>query len=227
MKKRKQGPEEYQATKIKPIVQLTARLVQGDPTLADDVDRLWANLCASIPELKDKSKCTGCGRSMKATIYEADLHDALLILAMAREVKNNMKHGMSFTEANKVHLPTLKVTNATMKRQTKCDYLGLIKQSPNWSGTGYWLLTRWAWQALRGDPIHKAVKYWEGNLLGRSIAMTTLQEMFDNHRNLVQLAIAKRKAVKADYRAHFEDYDRSEWVDFANAPDQSALFNTK
>lgn len=219
--------EQYQATKILPIIQITAHLVQSDPSIADDKDRLWATLCANIPELRDKSKCTGCGRSMKASIYEADLLDALLILAMAREVKKNLKQGMVFTEANKVHIPTLKATQGILKRNTKCDYLGLIKQSPNWSGTGYWLLTRWAWQALRGDSIHKAAKYWEGNLLGRSIAMTTLQEMFDNHRNLVQLAIAKRKAVKADYRTNFEDYDRSEWVDFANASDQSALFNTK
>jgi len=223
MKKRKQGPEQYQATKILPIIQITAHLVQNDPSIADDKDRLWASLCVSIPELRDKSKCTGCGRSMKATIYEADLHDALLILAMAREVKKNISKGMTFTEANKVHIPTLKTTQATLKRQTKCDYLGLIKQSPNWSGTGYWLLTRWAWQALRGDPIHKAAKYWEGNLLGRSIAMTTLDEMFSKHKSLVESAIEKKRVIKADYRAKFEDYNRSDWSDFADAPDQQSF----
>lgn len=218
--KRKQ--HEYQASKIKPIVQIVARLVQKDPSLADNQELLWNMTKIAVPELKDHSKCI-CGRSMKITLYEADLHDALLILAMGREVKKNMRAGMQFTEANKVHIPTLKATQATLKRQTKCDYLGLVKQQPNWSGTGYWCLTRWAWQALRGEPIKKAAKYWEGQLLGRSIATTTLQEMFDNHRDLVNLAIAKRKAIKADYRAQFEDYDRSEWTAFADAPEQGEL----
>lgn len=213
---------EYLPSKIRPIVQITARLVQQDPTLADDQDRLWANVQASIPELKDKTKCI-CGQSLKISLYEADLHDALLIYAMAQVVRENIKKGMTFTEANKVHIPTLQATQATLKRQTKCDYLGLIKQQPNWSGTGFWCLTRWAWQALRGDPIPKQAKYWEGHLLGRSKAQTTLGEMFENHKQLVILALAKRKAVKADYRARFEDYDRREWVDFAEAPDQGQL----
>ncbi len=213
---------EYLPSKIRPVVQIVARMVQNDPTLADDQDRLWATVRHNIPDLQDVSKCM-CGRSMKVSLYEADLHDALLILAMARVVRENVRKGMSFTEANKVHIPTLQATQATLKRQTKCDYLGLIKQQKNWSGTGFWCLTRWAWQALRGDPIPKAVKYWEGQLLGRSKAMTTLGEMFENHKELVRLALAKHKAVKADYRAKFEDYDRSEWVDFAEAPEQEEL----
>jgi len=213
---------EYLPSKIRPIVQIVARLVQQDITLADNQDLLWANVLSAIPELKDKTKCI-CGQSLKISLYEADLHDALLILAMARVVRENVRQGMSFTEANKVHIPTLQATQATLKRQTKCDYLGLIKQNPNWRGTGYWCLTSWAWQALRGEPIHKAVKYWEGQLLGRSKAMTTLGDMFQNHKDLVELAIAKRKAVKADYRAKFEDYNQSEWVELSEAPEQGAL----
>lgn len=202
---------EYQATKIRPIVQIVANIVKENPKIAEDMDYLWATLSVNIPGLNEKSKCTGCGRSMKITIYEADLHDALLILAMARVVRENIQKGINFTDANKVHIPTLQATNATIKRQTKCDYLGLIKQPENWRGTGYWLLTRWAWKALRGEPIPKATKYWEGNLLGRSVHTTTLSEMFEKHKDLVQMAIAKQKAVKADYRAHFEDYKQSDW----------------
>jgi hypothetical protein len=205
-------PEEYQATKIRPIVQLAARMVQKHPDMADNMDYLWTNVTRSVPGLGDKSKCGGCGRSMKITIYEADLHDALLILAMARKVRENLEKGIAFTDANKVHIPTLEATQATLKRQTKCDYLGLVKQPENWRGSGYWLLTGWAWKALRGEQIPKATKYWEGNLLGRSEATTTLSEMFERHRDLVKLALAKQKAVKADYRAKFEDYNPSDWT---------------
>ena len=217
------APHEHQANKVWPMIKVACRIVQNEPDIMEDEQRFKATLAVSLPALKDKTKCPGCDRSMKITVYEADLHDALLLLAMAREVRENIRKGIKFTEANKVHLPTLKATHATIKRNTKCDYLGLVKQPKNWRGTGYWLLTRWAWKALRGEQIPKAVKYWEGQLLGRSEAQTTLGEMFDKHKELVRLAIAKRKAIKADHRAQFEDYDPKEWIDFADIPTQGEL----
>ena len=216
-------PPEHQANKIWPMIKIACRIVQNEPAILDDEMRFKAMLAVSLPMLKDKTKCPGCDRSMKITIYEADLHDALLILAMARDVRENIRKGIKFTEANKVHIPTLHATQATLKRQTKCDYLGLIKQPDNWRGSGYWLLTRWAWKALRGEEIPKATKYWEGHLLGRSEAKTTLSAMFNRHKDLVQLAIAKKRAIKADYRSKFEDYDPSEWTDFVDIPTQGDM----
>lgn len=205
--------EEYKESHVRAIVMLTAKLVKSDPSLADDINFLWASLIKTVgPKLGDKSKCPGCLRSMKITIYEADLLDALLILAMARQVRENIKNGMTFTEANKVHLPTLQATQGILKRQTKCDYLGLIKQNENWRGSGYWCLTHWAYKALRGERIPKAAKYWEGELLGRSEATVTLGEMFQSHTDLIKRAIAKRKAIKTDRRAEFEDYNPAEWA---------------
>jgi hypothetical protein len=221
-KEMKQQPE-YQVNKIWPMIKVACRIVQNEPDILNDEARFKAQLALSLPTLKDKMKCPGCDRSMKITVYEADLHDALLILAMAREVRENIRKGIKFTEANKVHIPTLQATNATIKRQTKCDYLGLVKQPENWRGSGYWLLTRWAWKALRGEAIPKSTKYWEGNLLGRSEATTTLSEMFKKHKDLVQLAIAKKKAIKADYRAKFEDYNPKDWTDFEDTPTQGEL----
>lgn len=221
--RKKHAQHEYQATRVRPIVQIAMQLVKDDPHLLNNPDLLWSMLAYNIEDLKDKSICAGCGRSMKVSIYEADLHDALLILAMAKQVRRNLDEGMAFTEANKVHIPTLGATQATLKRQTKCDYLGLIKQPENWRGTGFWLLTGWAWKALRGEQIPKAAKYWEGEFLGRSERQTTLAEMFGNHRDLVERAIAKRNAIKADYRAVFADYDPADWVDFETLPRQKKL----
>lgn len=223
---KKQKITEYQETKLRPLIQIAARMVQKNPAMADDMDYLWACLQSSVPQLKDKSQCGACGRNMKVTIYEADLHDALLLLAMAGEVRKNMKKGLSFTESNKVHIPTLVATQATLKRQTKCDYLGLVKQQDNWRGTGFWCLTSWAWKALRGEPIPRAAKYWEGKLLGRSKATTTLPEMFEHHRELVQKIIAKRGVIKADHRARFDDYDPREWTAYGfdgDMPSQGEL----
>lgn len=204
-------PEEYYSTKVRPLVQMVARMVQNNPKIADNMDLLWAQIQASADEFKDPSKCEGCGRSMKVSIYEADLLDALLILKMAQSVRNAMKEGKTFTEANKVHIPTLGATQGILKRQTKCDYLGLIKQNDNWRYTGYWCLTTWAWKALRGEEIPKAVKYWEGHILGRSKAKTTLGAMFHTHKVQVYNQLLKRKAIRSDYRANFEDYDPNEW----------------
>lgn len=215
---------EYQATKIKPIIQIVAGLVGRNPELAKNNDYLWTQVVTTIPALADTARCGGCERSMKITVYEADLHDALLILAMARQVREAIYKGKPFTEANKVHIPTLAATNATLKRQTKCDYLCLIKQPEAWRGSGYWVLTRWAWQALRGEPIPRAAKYWEGHLLGRSETTTTLTQMFQTHTDLVERALLKRNAIKTDHRAKYADYQPREWAELST---QGIAFDTQ
>ena len=215
VKKHKQ--HEYYGGRIKTLVEMVAKLLEKDPTLASNLPHLHATLGVNLDGYGKRDKCFNCKRSMKITVYTADLHDALLILSMAREVQKNIANTNlfnGFTEANKVHIPTLQATQATLKRQTKCDYLGLIKQPKNWKGTGYWCLTGWAYKALRGDKIPKSVKYWEGNLIARSEELTTLGEMFRTHADLVQSAIAKRKAIRADYRADFQDYNPSDWSSF-------------
>ena len=209
--------DEYQATKILPIIKMTAYLINKNPDAGkpENFDFLLSSLIANIPELKDKTKCSGCGRSMKVTIYEADLLDGLLVYAMAKQVKYNLSQGIPFTEANKVHIPTLGATQGILKRQTKCDYLGIIKQPENWRGSGHWLLTGWAWKLLRGEEIPEAVKYWEGNMLARSQRTTTMEKMFGKHRELISSQIAMRKAIKSDHRTVFEDYKPSDWTEQA------------
>lgn len=214
---------EYYGGRIKGLVEKVAMMVHADPTLCDELDRLHALLGHQLEGYGKRDNCFNCKRSMKITVYEADLHDALLILAMARQVRHEMTKGVPFTEANKVHLPTLNASHATIKRNTKCDYLGFVKQPDHWRGTGYWLLTGWAWKALRGDAVPAEARYWEGHMIGRSERTTTLGEMFRRHRELVEAAIAKRKAVKADHRARFEDYDPSDWSSFGGFIQQETL----
>lgn len=208
--------KEYYGGRIKGLVEGVAAMVAKDPSLATDLGRLHASLAASLEAYGKRDTCFNCRRSMKISVYTADLHDALLILAIGNAVRGNMERGANFTEANKVHLPTLQgITNATLKRQTKCDYLGFIKQPKEWRGSGYWLLTSWGWKALAGKTVPRSVKYWEGNLIGRSEELTTLAEMFRTHTELVAAALAKRAAVKADYRANFKDYNPSDWSQFS------------
>lgn len=69
----------------------------------------------------------------------------------------------------------------------------------------------------------KVGEIWEGKLIGRSEGTTTLKTMFEKHRELVRLAIAKRNTIRADYRAVFEDYNPKDWTDFADMPTQGQL----
>lgn len=221
MKKQKQI--EYHGGRIKDLTELVATMVAKDPTLAKDFTRLHSIISIHREGYGKRDKCYNCARSMKITIYTADLLDALLLLAMAKQVAENLKKGMHFTDANKVHLPTLGVTQGISKRSTKCDYLGFIKQPKDWRGSGYWLLTGWAWKALGGEKVPKAVKYWEGHLIGRSEELTTLGEMFGTHTDLINRALRMRKSIKADHRHKFSDYKPSDWSDFGGYVEQPHL----
>jgi hypothetical protein len=212
---RKTKITEYQPGKIKNLVEAVAKIVSEHPDLASDPDRLHATLAINIPGYGKKDPCFNCGGNMKISVYTADLLDALLILAMARDVRHKQMKGMPFTEANRVHIPTLPVSDATRKRHSKVAYLGLIKQPPNISQTGIWVITSWGWKALRGQPVPKQVKYWRRKFLSRSEEMTTLTEMFQTHTDAVKRAIERRKAVLSDHRAEIEQWNPWDWQEYA------------
>jgi len=227
MKRKSTKPVEYQQGKVRSIVEYVAKVVLNNESIARDVAAgdyglLHSTISYNVPGYGAKDACVGCGRSMKITVYEADLQDGLLIYAMARAVREEMRKGIPFTEANKVHIPTLVASHATLKRQTKCDYLGLVKQQENWRGSGYWCLTGWAWKLLRGDAIPESVKYWEGKMLGRSDKIITLSQIFQKHRDRIERAIQKRQEIAHDHRAEFADYSQSEWSEFGGYIDEES-----
>ena len=206
--------EQYHPGKLNIIIQVMGRLIRDNPGIEDDRGRLMRRLQTVLPNIMDNTKCANCGTSMKIVTYTADLHDGLLILAMARKVRQNSEEGLNFTEANKVHMPTLEVSNTTSKRQTKCDYLGLIKQSEELRNTGRWVLTTWAWKLLKGEEIPRSAHYWQGQMQGRSEEATTLPQMFRTHVELVKRAIAHGRQSRSDYRGEIGDYSPSEWSEY-------------
>jgi hypothetical protein len=209
--------QEYHGGRIKGLVELVARLVAGNPRYAEDPAYLHARLRGQLDGYGKPESCYNCNRSMLVSVYTADILDGLLILAMAREVRRLQDEGLPFTEANQVYLPELPVTQGVLKRQTKCDYLGLIKQPKGLKGTGRWVLTEWAWNALRGGTIPRSAHYWEGRLIKRSEETTTLTEMFRTHTDLVEAAIARSKAPRSDYRAAVGLYSASDWSEYAGS----------
>lgn len=230
MKKKKQ--HEHYGGKIRPLVEYVAKAVAKDPRLATDTALLHATLEAAVPGYRDKGRCYNCDGSMEIALYTAGVMEGLLILAMAREVRAAMKRlegapgmaaGEVFTRANLVHVPTLAVSDATRHAVTRAAYLGLVHQPDKRRGSGYWLITHWGWKLLRGEPVPRAVKYWRGRLVARSSLTTTLSAMFKTHTDLVQRAVERRKAIRADYRADIARWDAREWVGFGGFVEDTPL----
>lgn len=107
---------------------------------------LWAKLCLQFPSLKDPKNCANCGRRMVINVYQADLHTGLLLYKMAQEVREMMRKGKSFTEANLVHVPSLVhtrgATEATTKGVAIAQYLNYVHQPESKTRSGYYVITK-------------------------------------------------------------------------------------
>ncbi len=179
-----------------------------------DLVQLRATLKHNFPAIADQSQCPHCGASMEMKVYSADMHTGLLILRMAEKVRQNMKDGMPFTEANRVHVPTLETTDSIRHHVTIASYLGLVHQPEDWKASGFWLLTGWGWQALRGEQVPKWAKYFRGQLIERSPEKTTLSEMFRAYSERIEQAVKRGKAIRSDHRASVKDFDPIQWTEF-------------
>lgn len=209
----------YHPTKIKPLVGIIAKLVKEDPELVNDADAFMAELGRRIPKLHDKTKCVNCGASMAQYIFNFDILDALLLLAMARKLRMNMGLGMTFTESNKMRVQQLEgITYATKSRTTQCSKLGLIAKLQGKDGKqvpGTWVITKRGFAALGGHPVPKAVQVFRGNIIERPDDLTTIGEVFKLYSWKIKSMINKGKTPKVDLRPDFASYDQNEWVHIA------------
>jgi len=221
-KKKKQI--EYRGGRIKTLVEHVAKIVAKDPSLAENPERLHATLKAGNDKYGRREECFNCDRSMQITEYTAGIVEGLLILAMAREVREKQRNGATFTEANLTHIPTLGTTDAIRHAITRASYLGIVAQPPKIRNSGHWVITSWGWKLLRGEPIPRSVKYWEGQLIGRSEETTTLSAMFQTHTDLIKRALEQRKKIRSDYRTEISAYSPAEWLEYREAITEGALF---
>lgn len=234
--KKRQSKTEYFGGKIRPLVEGVARLVAKDPSLAlpENYHRLHlmienigkTNNTAAGYEKKEE--CFNCGRSMRIQVYTASVGHALLLLAMAKAVREELNKGVEFTKANRVHIDRLPIATSIKKQQSQLGYLGLIHQVADGKRSGYWLVTKWGWKALAGGQIPRAVKYWDKKLIARSQHMTTLREMMQTHNDKIKKQIALGKAVKMmDHRSEIASYNPVEWAEYGGVIDQDILFDEK
>lgn len=202
---------EYQPSRIAPIIRIAARMIKEDPTLLDDIDdknyslqKLKTAMKIAIPELADKTKCPCCGESMAQYADTLDVNDALLLINVVEIVKTRMtRHGLVFTDANKVRISSADIPHTQKCRTTKCSKLGLIAKA----GNAEWSITRRGFEALAGKPVPKTRVTFRGKILERPETLTTFAQIFDEHR--------KKKAKKNDHTQEFRSYNILEWVTFA------------
>lgn len=192
--------EEFNRGKFRAIVQVTAGIIARNPEHANNTDYIMACLYQSMPELRDKTHCPNCEASMAQHNPQIAYHQAKLLRAMARKVRDNLEKGMPFTEANKVHVQKqLDVDFATMGCTAICRQLGLIAKVMTKAGKHDikkgWAITKRGWEFLSNEPVPKEVVVFRNKIIDRSQETVTIEEILNGHGD--------------------QDYDKGEWYHIA------------
>lgn len=220
---------DYHETKIVPLVQIIAKTVKGivekNPGRELDMDYVKASIAANIPNFWRREHCINCGAGMQEYIREIDVFVCLLLLSMAKIVRERAEE-MPFTEANKVHVSAESDIPHSQKCQTtNASKLGLIaKVLVNGKHKGsQWAITTRGWEALRGGRVPKEVRVFRNKILERTEQTVTLGEVFAAYHARASERAARGRALKDDQRDNFKDYDPNEWVHIAGI-NQGELF---
>jgi hypothetical protein len=164
------------------------------------------SLKAEFPRMRNSERCFNCTASMEEYVFHLDVLDALLVLGMGNIVKERVRKGMLFTEANAVHVQSmLNKYYSVPSRTTQCSKLGLIAKVKNKKGkhdkSRGWLITKRGFQFLRGEKVPAMVKVWRNEIL----------EHFDE---LITIGEAFALGVRNDYKREFTNYRVEDWETF-------------
>lgn len=168
--------------------------------------RVWAALRAEYPELLDSSRCPNCDASMEQYRYSFRWHHAMLLIVMARAVRDRMDSGLAFSDANAVHVPTLQTTHAVKCSTTQARLLGLVAKVKNANGTqigGKWLITARGWAALRGEAVPEHVIAFRNAIEDRTEALITLAGALGT--------LSQRAAVDPREEGYQAEYHPGDW----------------
>lgn len=148
---------------------------------------------------KEKHLCPTCGSVTSAYVFRFDILDLRLLKAMGAEVnRRKWAENMPFTEANKVHVPSMADLSLAIRcRTTQCSKLGLVAKAKKGEKhiPGTWIVTARGWKALRGEDVPATVEVFRKQITERP----------DDLTNATKIALA------AGYR-----YETAEWVEFSD-----------
>lgn len=169
------------------------------------------DLNVAYPELWNKERCANCDASMAMYEFKLDVLDLLLVQGMGRIVRERMSKGISFTEANKIHLQTeLNDYYSVPSRSTQCAKLGLIAKVLNDDGThdsqSGWLLTRRGFACLRDEPVPKSVVSFRNKIVDRTSEMTTMSQIYEDYNKRYE-----DKKKEGEYSSEIRKHNPKDW----------------
>ena len=207
--------KQWHTSRLQPIAQIIARVVQEDPSIADRPAELMAILGGRIQDFNDKTKCLNCGASMAEYANFLDINDCLLIYSMGRILDERLAKGIPFTEANKIRVSSANIHHTQKCRTTKCSKLGLIAKA----GDARWAITSRGFEGLRGQPVDEMRVTFRGQILERPEKKITFAQVFAEHRAKMDGKERRGKSLREDHRAEFAAYNPSDWVKVAGFND--------
>lgn len=167
MKKSKK--EQHHPGKIPKLWDFLARLYAQHPDVFRNADLLRKEVERVWPALRDPSACPNCSENMLMYPVRFDYHKAQLLIQMAREVHENLDNGKSFTEANQVHVVSMRGSDAVRHATSQARTLGLIAKVTTVEGKHDtkkgWLITRRGWAALRNEPVPAEVMVFRNRIV--------------------------------------------------------------
>jgi hypothetical protein len=209
--------KKYNEGKIRPIISKIIDAIKANPGASTNPVYLESVLANNLPELYNPKVCANCGGSMVMYEYIFDFLDAILLLAMAKKVKENTAEAITFADANIVRVQQLPGLSLSIKcRTTIMSKLGLVSmcRAKGQRIPGMWLITKRGWAAIRGEQIPKSVIVYHNVIQDRPEELTTLSEAFKIHTDKVLAVRELHKLPKTDYRHLYEDYEPVNWVNF-------------
>lgn len=176
--------------KLPKLWPLLVEMYQSDPTAFSSPDYLRAKVAQKWKLLDQKEICPNCLASMCQYSPKIDFYDALLLKAMSDVVREHLRAGMGFTDANRVHVQSMSGADYTTKsRTTKCRQLGLVAKvmvdGVHDQAAG-WVITTRGWQFLRNEPVPSQVTTFRNEIVERSEETTTIVELLNNNDRHVE-----------------------------------------
>ena len=207
----------YNQGKLPKLFDLLVRLHKEQAYLFDNADDIRRKVGEYWKALHDKSTCPNCKASMVSYWFEFDVPNAAMLVAMSRIVRARLEKGISFTEANQIHVQSMNTATYAMKsRTTQMAKLGLVAKvlKDGKHVGGYWLITRRGWTALAGIPVPKKVEVFRNEIIERAEGeKITIGQVFSQWKGKQSDLIRRGKKLKTDYNPEIEEYQKhNDWV---------------
>lgn len=203
---KRMNKQKHNEGKMPKVWSLLVDLHKKSPAVFENPATLRAIVSRTWVSLQDPSKCPNCEESMVEYVHKLDFFNALLLKKMGDVVSKKVRAGMSFDEANAVHVVTSNFHDCVRHRTTQCRTLGLIDKVKKDDGKHDrmkgWFITELGMKALRGELVPGEVVVFRNKILDRPSPRVTIDDVLRQYRGEHKDLVGTR--------------DPMEWVNFGD-----------